>query len=62
MALGTLELEASTPYPTLITLDAVTPKDVWPVQQAMESKQVEAAVEEQQAVASMLNLTRRQGS
>ena len=49
MALLTLELEAATPY-----------QHVWPAQQpreskAVEEKQVEAAVEEQQAVAWMLN-------
>ena len=35
MALGTLELEASAPYPTLITQTLVPPKDAWPVQQLM---------------------------
>ena len=33
MALGTLELEASAPYPTLIPQTLVPPKDAWPVQQ-----------------------------
>ena len=84
MALGTLELEASAPYPTLIPQTLVPPKDAWPAQPIMESKpvekeqveeavekQVEASVEKQQAVAwrlkqqalaSMLNLTRGQDS
>ena len=67
MALGTLELEASAPYPTLITQTLVPLKDAWPVQRLMEStaaekdlvevaveRQVEASVEKQQEVASRL--------
>ena len=74
MALGTLELEASAPYPTLITQTLVPPKHAWPVQQLMESTPAEkdqASVEKQQevasrlkqqAVASTLNLTMKQDS